>query len=458
MEKAKTHKTNHSVLTRVRELMFCFGLIMGAVFPFFSMLLLDVPAESVLTPKYFVGCILAGLLVGGVSSLLMELTVVKEILKFKNHVSYVSANIREYKEGSRSLEECANCYLEISSADALGEIQEGMNALTATIRSSFYKHELTDSYYQLLNYALDTQQLCDNTLRYFAENLSKVVACELFIFGETGLQLKGSLFVYREIPPAYYKFLQDVVKLQRVHVSDESTVLADTGHLTEMTKGHLVFPILDKREQLGALVLYVNDAMGGDDIRHVNRLLKQFQLAYGNARAYSQIKGLATYDGLTKVYNRQHGMQLANEEFEACRREHIPISVIMLDLDHFKQLNDSFGHPAGDMILQNVAALLDENTRGRDLVIRYGGEEFVVVMPQTGRRDAAMRIQAILQNLNGMKFSWNKLPIQISFSAGVASSEGPIIADYSLESVLHQADGALYKAKQQGRNQVVTSS
>lgn len=458
MEKIPARKTNHSVLIRVRELMFCFGLIMGAVFPFFSMLLLDVSVEKVLTPKYFIACILAGLLVGGVSSLLMELTVVKEILKFKDHVKHVSDNIREYKEGSRSLEECANCYLEISSNDALGDIQEGMNALTATIRSSFYKHELTDSYYQLLNYALDTQQLCDNSLRYFAENISKVIACELFVFGESGLQLKSSLFVHREIPASYYKFLQDVVALQRVHISDESTILADTGHLMEMTKGHLVFPILDKREQLGALVLYVNEAMAGDDIRHVNRLLKQFQLAYGNARAYSQIKGLATYDGLTKVYNRQHGMQQANKEFDGCRDAHEPISVIMLDLDYFKQLNDSFGHPAGDMILQNVAALLEESTRGHDLVIRYGGEEFVVVMPQTGRRDATMRMQAILKKLNGTKFSWNKLPIQISFSAGVASSEGAIVADYSLESVLRRADEALYKAKQQGRNQVVTSS
>lgn len=458
MGKAAVHKTKHSVLVRVRELMFCFGLIMGVVFPFFSMLLLDVPAEKVLTPKYFVGCILAGLLVGGVSYLLMELTVVREILKFKDHVNHVSGNIREYKEGSRSLEACANCFMEISSTDALGEIQEGMNALTATIRSSFYKHELTDSYYQLLNFALDTQQLCDNSLRYFAENLSKVVACELFIFGESGLQLESSLFVHREIPAAYYKFLQDVVRLQRVHISDEHTVLADTGHLTELTKGHLVFPILDKREQLGVLVLYVNAAMDGDDIRHVNRLLKQFQLAYGNARAYSQIKGMATYDGLTKVYNRQHGVQLANKAFDECREAHEPISVIMLDLDHFKQLNDTFGHPAGDMILQNVAALLEESTRGRDLVIRYGGEEFVVVMPQTSRRDAGMRIQAILKKLNGIKFGWNKLPIQISFSAGVASSEGAIIADYSLESVLSQADEALYKAKQQGRNQVVTSS
>jgi diguanylate cyclase (GGDEF)-like protein len=458
MDTVPTSKTKRSVLTQTRVFMFCFGLIMGAVFPFFSLFLLSVSAEKVLTAKYFFACILAGLLVAFVSYLLVQLTIMKEILAFNRHVSHVTGNIQEYKKGNLSLDECADCYLEISSADALGEIQSGMNDLVYTIRSSFQKHELTDSYHRLLNQAMDVQQLFDTTLRYFSETIDAVIAGELFTYEESGLELKSSLFMHRQIPKNYYLFLQDVIDSRRVHVSEEASVLADAGHITEQTKGHLVFPVQNDREKLGALILYVSEPLAGDEIRHVNRLLKQFLLAYGNAKAYSQIKGMATYDELTGVYNRQHGMQLVTTEFNHCREESVPISLVMLDLDHFKQLNDTFGHPAGDMVLHTVASLIKESVRGRDLVVRYGGEEFVVVMPQTTRRDAGTRIEAILEKLKQMNLRWNNLPLSVSFSAGISSSESGIFSDYTLSSILQQADTALYNAKERGRNQVVIAT
>lgn len=458
MDTVPVKKTTNSVIWQARKYMIFFGLVIGCVFPFFSMLLLDVPAEKVLTPKYFVACILAGLLVAVVSQLLVHFTVLREFDTFSKHLLQVTGNIGAYKKGQMGLNECTDCYLEISSSDVIGDVQSGMNDLIHSIRSSFAKQELTDSYHQLLNQVLDTQQLTEATLRYFNESLKTVVGGEIFIYQATGLELAASLFVHREVPGAYRKFLQDVIDSGRVHVSGEELVLVDSGQLSEVTKGHLVFPIQTSREQLGALILYIDSVMEEDDISHVGRLLKQFQLAYANANAYSKIKGMATYDELTGVYNRQQGMRMAVDEFNKCKNDRLPISVIMIDLDHFKQLNDSYGHAAGDEALHRVAELLNDNVRGRDVVLRYGGEEFVIIMPETKLRDAVMRVDAIRENINQMTIPWNNLEITTSLSAGVACSKGGGAADYSLSTALQKADAALYKAKEQGRNQTVASA
>lgn len=451
-------KTSRSVLQQTLLFVLFFGLLTGLIFPFFSLFLLDVHAEKVLTAKYFFACVMAGLLLAAASQLLVQFTIMREISRFKQHLQHVTGNIREYKQGQLDLDGCTDCYMEVSSNDALGEIQVGMNELIHSIRNSFSNHELTDSYHQLLNQALDMQQLSDATVRYFTENFERVIAAEIFVNSESGLKLISSQYMHRDIPAGYLDFLHDVIDSGEVHRSSEGLVLTNSGVCSEGVRGHLVFPIRNSREQLGALVLYLSGTMDSDAVRHISRLLGQYQLAYANAAAYSQIKGMATYDDLTAVYNRQHGMQLIAKEFARCRDASEPISVIMIDLDHFKQLNDTFGHPAGDMVLRNVAALFAESVRGRDIVVRYGGEEFVIIMPQMRRHDAGARMEGILEKLNSMVFPWSQLSIAVTFSAGISSSEDRLLSDYSLALALQQADSALYRAKKQGRNQVVVAT
>jgi diguanylate cyclase (GGDEF)-like protein len=163
---------------------------------------------------------------------------------------------------------------------------------------------------------------------------------------------------------------------------------------------------------------------------------------------------LAHFDSLTGIANRRHFMETCEKLLELCRRYGYPVSVIMLDIDHFKHINDNYGHPAGDRALRHISEMLKNSLRKSDFLGRYGGEEFAVILPQTSPSDA-------LQVAEKIRHKVERSPIQIStevilnltLSAGVsgtdAATEGMILDDF-----LKGADDALYHAKRSGRNRI----
>ena len=164
-------------------------------------------------------------------------------------------------------------------------------------------------------------------------------------------------------------------------------------------------------------------------------------------RAEARLQHLAMFDSLTEMLNRRAFMDLAGRERSRGRRAGLPCSFLMLDLDYFKQVNDEYGHQAGDRVLVEFAALVKSCLRAEDLVCRYGGEEFCVMLPGTGApaaREIAERIRAAAASrpLGG-------LPQATTASIGISVSGGP--AD-SLDAAISRADGALYAAKRAGRN------
>lgn len=170
---------------------------------------------------------------------------------------------------------------------------------------------------------------------------------------------------------------------------------------------------------------------------------QQAQLEEANA----QLQALATTDGLTGLKNHRTFKERVHEEFQRAIRFELPLSLILLDVDHFKQFNDAFGHPAGDEVLKQVAKLLEENARTTDLVARYGGEEFVVILPYTDPKqtmDMAERMRQIIASAE-----WDHRNITASFGA---SSTTPNMGD--VMELISEADIALYSSKQNGRNRV----
>ena len=174
------------------------------------------------------------------------------------------------------------------------------------------------------------------------------------------------------------------------------------------------------------------------------RILKLYdQLALKNA----QLEDLATIDELTGVKNRRRFREDHELLFAQADRHGSPLSILMLDIDHFKQYNDAFGHPAGDEVLRRVGRILGENVRAHDVVARYGGEEFVVLMPATQAieaLDVAERLRSAIV--------WEPWPLRnVTASLGVATSD---CATPSAAALLDQADQALYQSKQAGRNRI----
>ncbi len=163
--------------------------------------------------------------------------------------------------------------------------------------------------------------------------------------------------------------------------------------------------------------------------------------------ANSMLEALATLDGLTGIKNHRVFKERLAEEYHRSARYTLPISLIILDVDHFKQYNDSFGHPAGDEVLKTVSKLLLENSRDTDLVARYGGEEFVVMLPLAQKDDAlylAERLRFEIQS-----FPWEKRTVTVSLGIATRTSNFT-----KAEDLISDADSALYASKHNGRNKV----
>lgn len=179
-----------------------------------------------------------------------------------------------------------------------------------------------------------------------------------------------------------------------------------------------------------------------DELRQKNRQLEEL---------LKQVEMLAITDQLTGLYNRRKLIETLQIEFKKALRYNTPLSSLMIDIDRFKRINDLYGHHIGDVILREIAQTILRNVRGVDIVARWGGEEFVVLLPQTKKQDALQLASRLIQVISGYKFK--DIPEeQITISIGLSSIPEPSIS--TEEGLIQTADSALYSAKTKGRNRV----
>ncbi len=169
----------------------------------------------------------------------------------------------------------------------------------------------------------------------------------------------------------------------------------------------------------------------------------------------AELEKMATVDALTGVYNRGYFNQVIENEFGRSIRYQLPLTLIILDIDYFKSVNDDYGHPAGDAYLKAMADELSSAVREVDVVARYGGEEFVIVLPQTDAEHAEILAERIRQSVEKMKVDYQGVTIQTTVSMGIASVETE--GQKTAHQLLTLADQALYNAKASGRNRVVVA-
>ncbi len=160
----------------------------------------------------------------------------------------------------------------------------------------------------------------------------------------------------------------------------------------------------------------------------------------------------ATKDNLTGVYNRKFFNESLNKEFAFCLRHNVPLTLLMVDIDHFKQVNDTYGHPAGDLVLKQVAAKLNETIRTEDLFARYGGEEFVVLLRECTEEGALIVARRLRDLIEALPIQISQKELKVTVSIGGATLKDRSYLDH--ESLVMAADRYLYRAKQGGRNRV----
>jgi diguanylate cyclase (GGDEF)-like protein len=189
----------------------------------------------------------------------------------------------------------------------------------------------------------------------------------------------------------------------------------------------------------------------GDHV-HVGGVIFKF-LYGGNVEAlyHEEVYRTLIVDGLTQVNNRRYLLDFLDREMARCRRHHRPLALVVLDVDHFKAINDAFGHLAGDQVLRELAGLIARSARREECVARWGGEEFALVLPETDLAGALHFAERLRGTVEQREFRADGEAVRVTASIGVASVQPDMQAP---EDFLRAADARLYEAKQGGRNRV----
>lgn len=215
----------------------------------------------------------------------------------------------------------------------------------------------------------------------------------------------------------------------------------------------VAFPLATTAQQ-GSLVLWVLWTLVKGATTNLTGMALRLELDASHRRlaeALARVQELAERDELTGLYNRRRVLELLAQERDRCLRSGVGFSVAMLDIDHFKRINDCFGHPVGDAVLRDVAALMRDSLRQHDAVGRMGGEEFLLVLPGAPDSGSARRVaERVCQRIES--HDWSKLSPELTVTASVGLAVSGV--GEPTEALLDRSDRGLYQAKHAGRNQV----
>lgn len=244
---------------------------------------------------------------------------------------------------------------------------------------------------------------------------------------------------------------------KRHEVTDEVDDGLQCKHFSELpVHGYMCIPLLVFGETLGLLHVLLPECSGGQKSRLTQlsaTVAEAMKLALSNIRLREALHDQAIHDPLTGLFNRRYLDETLAREMHRANREALPLSILMIDIDHFKRVNDQYGHKMGDLVLVRLAEALVSGLRSTDIACRFGGEEFVVIMPDADAEEAARRMQDIAIEIRALQFEHG--PAQVTVSVGVAS-----IGEHcgTVQALVRAADHAMYAAKESGRDRICVAA
>jgi diguanylate cyclase (GGDEF)-like protein len=223
---------------------------------------------------------------------------------------------------------------------------------------------------------------------------------------------------------------------------------------TQNTGSVFVLPLVYERDVLGMVVLLFEktNTLGTHEIELLAVLGNQAATSIANAKLYEEIERLAVTDGLTGLFNHRHFQETLAQEFNRLERFSEPISLLIIDIDHFKKINDTYGHPVGDAVLKKVSGIIRKTIRNIDIPARYGGEEFAVILLGTDTNGALKMAERLRKFIADARFSSEQNAFNVTVSIGMSTHAREM---KKKEDLVEQADKALYHAKRTGRNRSV---
>jgi diguanylate cyclase (GGDEF)-like protein len=218
-----------------------------------------------------------------------------------------------------------------------------------------------------------------------------------------------------------------------------------------------VMPFLEKQESVGVLVVTAprRNAFPRDVDDRLRVATDMASLSVANARLYARLERMATTDGLTGLLNHRTFQERMTEALQRAERHGRPLGLLLTDIDHFKNVNDTYGHPVGDLVLKNVSAVIKAQARATDTVARYGGEEFAVILEETDIPGGLQMAERIRTAVAASTTDTDMGPLKVTLSLGVA-----VFPSHGKEKhvIIERADQALYDAKHGGRNRAVVAA
>lgn len=370
----------------------------------------------------------------------------------------------------------------ITSRDEVGELGEVFNEMSKRLLGSFRSLEekstlLSRAKEELDQRVLDLQMLQRLSTK-ISSNLEREELLRLIVelFMEVAQVEKGSLMLWDEKKKRLYiaygigisEEARKHLRLKRGEgiagsvfekkkpmvindtLRDRSYKPLETEKKLHRTETLLALPLVAKGEGVGVITLS-NKVSRQPFIRRDEELLSTLAshaaIAIQNAMLYEQ----AIHDGLTGLYAHTFFQNYLEQEIMKAKRYETPLSLLMLDIDHFKRFNDTYGHPAGDAVLVNIAHLLKQAIRGADIAARYGGEEFALILPETDAKGSYLLAERLRKKVEDFDFlKGKKKKVKITVSIGVAGYR----KGTRKEVLIGQADQTLYRAKREGRNRV----
>ncbi len=196
------------------------------------------------------------------------------------------------------------------------------------------------------------------------------------------------------------------------------------------------------------------NAFDEENIRFLSIIAQQVGIVMENAELYYQMKEVARRDGLTGIYNRQYFQERLESEFKEAKKDNYPLSLVIFDIDHFKRFNDTYGHMFGDKVLISTVEVVKGALRKNDMIARFGGEEFIILLPRTNLSDAFEKVEILRKKVAENIIKDNLITASITASFGISSFDECVFNENDL---IRTADDALYDAKMAGRNCVITA-
>lgn len=435
-----------------------FGLLTGIAYPFF-MPLFGVSGEEVMRPVFFASSIMAGMLMGVINFMWVHMTVRPHLRLLSDRMLGIESALsnKMYQADWEAACGHVTCHIENYSKDEIGRSSQAFNALVDALLRS---HDVEYTLKQLsttLSSSLAMAEMGDAALRLIIEKTHSNAGC-LFVEDKGRLLPIANIGIQdvdRLVKDPLLLYSMDMGRAEVISLPEDIDIQVNALLTSFRPKEVLVVPVSYQDKSLGVLVL-ANTAEFTEDSHGLIKMFTQgLGLAMSNAITHGQLQDMASMDPLTSVYNRRFGLNRLREEFQRAQRGQLPMAVVMIDLDHFKQVNDTYGHLMGDRVLVEVSEVVRAAMRDEDILVRYGGEELLMVLPGADLKTGTSIADRIRHLIEDMVVSDGEKRLHVTASMGVSAI--PRAFTENELQLIKAADDALYQAKAAGRNRVFST-